>query len=319
MLDCGDFVTPQSPLITNKEKDMSKSLTDIDNALDYLTIYDQLGSAQHSLLHSIVRIFNNQSTRFPESLIIANISLQTKAGIKPGSFHRTRQALIDFRIDQSDENSWIIRYQENQRQFAGRYWINYDILQINTNDTTTDQQPNNNIHTNLPQPNNKPLSKKPKNDNDLRENRSDQKEEIRKENISSADANDFENDNPIESDPDIYINQNEEGISTQVSIVKKAIAVKYKLMPSDYNKPSYQFIKELLELHADKGGAAYVLRKVSELPVPCETNTIGNTLRSWCERPEMGNDKSIKSEQKEPHYEYQPTIEELQKFYEEYK
>jgi hypothetical protein len=81
-----------------------------------------------------------------------------------------------------------------------------------------------------------------------------------------------------------------------VSIQKKLIA-RYSLQEWD-KKPSYQFIKELLKINESYGGFEYVMKKIDQMPIPLETKEIGQVLRSWCQRPEKGDNTNIQKPQK---------------------
>lgn len=157
------------------------SLISLDNALDDRYVYDRLKVGQHSLLHALIRIFNR--LKYPEFATISNTELQRKCGIESNHFQRVRESLLKFLIDPNDPNSWIVSYEGGEKQSSGKYMFNLPYLNITTtlpedyHDSTTPLPPQ------LPQVYHEitnVIPKVPKNVNDHIKNRSDQKDQTKK-------------------------------------------------------------------------------------------------------------------------------------------
>ena len=67
-------------------------------------------------------------------------------------------------------------------------------------------------------------------------------------------------------------------------------------MPGSSHIPSMQYLKDLIDIQEPNGGYDYILKKISQLPMPLEHNRISSTLTSWCQRPDIdGNEKPSSS------------------------
>ena len=158
------------------------TLISLDNSLDNLYVYDRIKVGQHALLHALIRVFNRLN--YPATATVSNTELQRKSGIESNHFLRIRESLTKFLIDPNDPESWVVSYQTGEKQSAGQYTFNYSYLNL----TTTLPQVYHKSTTTLPQDtpqvyhdftNGHP--KVPKNVNDHRKNRSDQKDQTKKD------------------------------------------------------------------------------------------------------------------------------------------
>jgi hypothetical protein len=110
-----------------------KSFIELINGFYDLGIPNQLDPASSFLFITLLRKFNLTKNKangeyFPDSLPIYNNELCHLTGMENRSLRNARQRLIDYRLIDDDDTTWIIRYEQRGTKESGIYSINYELL-----------------------------------------------------------------------------------------------------------------------------------------------------------------------------------------------
>ncbi len=110
-----------------------KSFIELLNGFYDLGIPNQLDPASSFLFITLLRKFNLTKNKangeyFPDSLPIYNNELCHLTGMENRSLRNARQRLIDYRLIDDDDTTWIIRYEQRGTKESGIYSINYELL-----------------------------------------------------------------------------------------------------------------------------------------------------------------------------------------------
>ena len=114
---------------------MKHNFIELLNAFYDLDIPKCLDPSSSFLFISLLRKFNSTKNKsnsdyFPEFLPIYNAELETLTGMESRSLRNARQRLIDFRLIDDDDDTWILRYQKHGTHVAGIYSMNYELLEL---------------------------------------------------------------------------------------------------------------------------------------------------------------------------------------------
>ncbi len=113
---------------------MKHNLIELLNAFYDLDIPKCIDTSASLLFITLLRKFNSTKNKgngdyFPDCLPIYNSELCSLTGIDERALRRIRQRLIDFRLVENNDNTWLIRYETHGTHKAGIYSLNYEMLE----------------------------------------------------------------------------------------------------------------------------------------------------------------------------------------------
>lgn len=307
-----------------------RNIIELLNGFYDLDIPNQIDPASSFLFISLLKKFNNTKNKsngefFPESLPIYNSELSHLTGMESRSLRNARERLVNFRLIESDDTTWILKYEPRGTKESGIYIINYILLElfdygkfgnrffhneddygkfgnVKCKDVPEFEYKSENLVTKNADLYSKsdPKSAKdvPLSNTILNETKQNKTSYMGPSIISTT-----KNSENEKTDDDVIaiakeIAEKRLEVTTQVKTIQKRIREKYGL--KDWDKPpSDQFLLDLMKLHKDNGGYEYILEKLEQLPYPLEISKIGDKLRSYCSHPEInGNNKQPKVKDK---------------------
>ena len=285
-----------------------------------------------SLLFALIYKFNQVPDKktgqyFPETLHIYNFELAKMLGITEKTVIKLRLKLVNFRLVEGNDDTWLINYVSGGTRECGFYQINIHLLEnINPSNMSVywcqlERQTENNeipkshdigvnIEHGIPEKSKKTEFRAPEFPKNEKSGKKLQPFSTQlnttKQNISSSvdpslisTVENLENEN---NDDDIVaiaeeIADKKIELTEQIVSIQKKLIARYSLQEWD-KKPSYQFIKDLLKINEAYGGFEYVMEKIDQMPIPLEISEIGKVLRAWCQRPGKRNNVNIQKPQK---------------------
>jgi hypothetical protein len=112
-----------------------RNLIELINGFYDLDIPNQIRPSSSFLFITLLRKFNGTKNKvtnefFPDSLPIYNSELSHLTGIEDRTLRRSRNELTNFRLIESDDTTWILKYESRGTKESGIYTINYILLEM---------------------------------------------------------------------------------------------------------------------------------------------------------------------------------------------
>jgi hypothetical protein len=244
-----------------------------------LGIQNFIGTSAHAIFTGL--LFKLNELGFPDSVKTSSREMLSLSGIiDVRTLRNARNKLTQYRHQENNPDSWLIKYIEGNIKEYGTYYINYVILQENYS----------NITGKLQEYYCKDAVKMSLGDRDRPNEKPD---------LCVQPAKIVSLSNTIQ---DKYI------YNDQARVLRELIAKKYDICNplENRNIPTLQFLIDLQKLY----DVEYIKQKIAELPKVIVHREISRTLRSWCEHPEKSQHKQTNQS---PSYHEIVTAEETKK------